>query len=275
MTRRLAGLRPPAGWPGRLDSSHWVVVGPAADLKCSQPWTGVLAHAILKPRLGGSPYHRRCDVVCQTRSDWFLAVSRVNMDFTLLRLADTRTKFMRFLVMTSVVFSQIAELRQMHALITELKGPNSATALPDEAEYWSPVGKFTLTGANKSSMTVNVYCEDSDITAAKQIRESKGVNRLGESPRPNWFAIHAIFKKSGDANWQYRKLFSGGRVRFDKVSDWKSDSVTFHLRSKVVVYLRPGESQAEIDARLRKAAEGGISVKKIVIRDGVPALQQP
>ena len=182
---------------------------------------------------------------------------------------------MTVLILTAVVFSQVAEVRQMCALVTELKRPNSATTLPNGAEYWSPIGKFKLTDASKSSVTVNVYYEDSDIVAAKQIRESKGVHRLVDSPQPNAFAIHAIFKKDGDAKWRYVKLLGGGRVRFETVIERKSDSITFQMHSKVVVYLRPGESQAEIDARVRKAAEGGISVERIVIRDGVPALQQP
>ena len=48
VTRR---FRPPAGWRRRLGFSRHALVEDPADFEALTPWTGSLAHAILKPML--------------------------------------------------------------------------------------------------------------------------------------------------------------------------------------------------------------------------------
>lgn len=178
---------------------------------------------------------------------------------------------MNMLIMTTLVFSQITEISKMQHLIAELKANRTSVKLPDHAEYWNAIARYRLLDAKGTEFMVNLFVEDSDLTAIKESRKYK--LDVINTTRPNYLAIHAIYRKNGRAERQYRLLFAGGRVAFDRVREVKKSTVTMQLRANNVVVLGPGASEEEFQRMLRMLKDQPPIVKKLVIVNGIPTLK--
>jgi hypothetical protein len=136
-------------------------------------------------------------------------------------------------------------------------------AFPKESEYWDEIGTYRLKG-DRRVVTIKLYYRDSDSVADKVDKQG----RFSFRTYPNFFAIHAIYQE-GTGPWKHAKLYSVARVGFGKVGNPNPESVKLLLRSKAIIFARPGQP---IDKDLVKRLAEPIGVT-LTVKNGIPVIE--